>query len=128
MTTREEYYELMGKYPDLTAIGFLGKVNPYTGISHEELYSTTCEELRQSYDQFQACIDWIEHHPRYPRYYADLQWVDEVQKWLAALGRPMHVGVGAVVLAADYKGFFIKRFRKQLNCCVGKKRPGRSHE
>ena len=125
MTTREEYDELLKKYPDLTAIGFLGKVDPYTGISHEGLYNATRDELRQSYDQFQACIDWIEHHPKYPRYYADLQWVDEVQKWLADLGKPMHIGVGAVVLAADYMGFYIRRFRNKLYCAIGRKRPGK---
>jgi hypothetical protein len=124
MTTREEYYELMNKYPDLTAIGFLGKVNPYTGISHEELFDRTREELRQAYAEFQACIDWIEHHPNYPRYRADLQWADEVQEWLAALGRPMHIGVGSVVLAAEYEGFFIRRFRNKLYCVIAGKEWG----
>jgi hypothetical protein len=122
---KDEFLEILEKYPDLTAIGFLGKVNPYTRISHEELYITTREELRQSYDEFQACVDWIEHHPKYPRYYADLQWADEVQKWLADRGRPMHIRVGAVVLAADYKGFFIKRHQNKLYCTIGRKKPGR---
>lgn len=117
---QEEYLEFIEKHPKITTHGFGVDADPHTKISYEELFKEKREELKDSFQEFQYCCDWINLNPNFDGKVHAYHWKHRVQEWLEANEmRPSYIAQGVFILAAMYLGYKVRKMKNDTCATFG---------
>ncbi len=112
---KEEYLQLIEQHPKLTMYGF--------GIDHSTpqlmgdgtQFELARQELRDGYQEFLYCCQWIELNPKLSGRETSYNWKHRVSGWLANQNiRANYIGEGIFIIAAIHKGYKIHKMRKSI--------------
>ena len=117
----EEYLELIGKYPNLTAHGFGVQVDPRSGLSYDETFDIEREALKKSYDAFSYAWDWFQCQECVRPRRAACHWKVDIENDLTYRKINIYMPQGAVILAALYLGYKVHRIRGSVGARIGKR-------
>ena len=113
-----EFLALLEKHPVLTAHGFgVSWRGPKNDVP---TFNEVREDLANSFDAFQACVEWIGMHPDLKRTRTSYGFKHDVEKWKSAQGVRLYVPQGAFILAAIHKGYVIHRIRDSTSARFSK--------
>jgi hypothetical protein len=115
----DEYLKLIEELPDLTAHGYGVQRDPYLGSTYKETFKNMREELRDSYDAFNACCDWIDANRTFEPGWSSYTLKHEVENWLRREGKYRYIPQGAFILAALHKGIRMRPIPNDLGVFVG---------
>jgi hypothetical protein len=111
----EEYLELVEKHPCLTNQGF--GVDPVNGESFE----AAREELKKSYRAFCYAWDFFQCQEEVRPGRAACHWKVDIENDLTAQKIDIYMPQGAVILAALYLGYKVRRIRGSVGGRIGKR-------
>lgn len=119
VTTKTEFLEIVEKHPELTAHGYGVQRDPHLGSTYRQTFDNMRQELRDSYDAFLGCLEWIDEHPDFESGWSSYTLKHEVENWTETQGRRVYVPQGASIAAAINKGLLTRRTQDDLGVFVG---------
>jgi len=114
----EKFFEILGNNPELTAHGYGIQMDPYFGSNYGEIFRNMREELKQSSEAFQACVEWLDEHPDFERGWSSYALKHDVENWLERHGKRLYIPQGAFILATLCKGLPTRRIPNDLGVFV----------
>lgn len=118
---KEEYLQLIEKYPNLTAHGFGVQVDPRSGLSYVETFEIEREELKGSYMAFCYAWDWFQCQEHIRPRRAACFWKVDIENDLSRDNTHTYMLQGAVILVALYLGYEVHRIRGSVGARIGKR-------
>jgi len=116
---KNEFLEIVEKYPNLTSWGFGVNMENANGLSRQAYFAKEREELKGQLASFELCLEWLEENPRLEGRQNAHYWKDRVQDDY----KPVHLGYfhiprGVFILAALYWGYEVTRMQGSTDAWI----------
>jgi hypothetical protein len=109
---KDEFLEILEKYPNLTSEGFGVNMEYSDGFSRKGYFALRRDELKRQLENFELCVDWLDKNPHLEGKRNAHYWKDRVQDaYRRSYPGYFHIPRGVFILAALCRGYEVTRMR-----------------